>query len=822
MLRRFGKKRKRKVRLAPDEVFHDGAFRMERYGRFVRMRNEMPRSQHKVFMARMAEEFPEYCKEIDGLVLEIRRQVRMFNPLTLLQCAYFNLVQLTLGKKSESEYGFEEMIGLRMLDYVQSVIVATPGPYCQNHSLGQEAWEQLYEAVKTLYEKLVPWFQIARSAFLEANDPAYDIDFDKLYVEAEMLWLTVRGDRYAVHEIPHLRDFLLPHDGVFRGLFGISSDEFVEGVNKMQNALTFGLGQAVKKLHEFQDEVIGKVEASSEGDFKKQIERLIKEASRDQNSRDRFEAIAGQFFGLDLFNVEKVSGLPVSLLEQLAWPIGGNTEFFAPGEYAGWPLRVLPVNVRPFLQVEDKFYCFDLTNLMDHVYRMVERLIIGLKPDYGETWNRRQRRASEDIPFELFERLLPDSKILKNARYRGRTGKSGKLDWCEIDGLVVYDDCLLLAEIKAGAFTHKAPTGDFDAYIKSVKGLIRKPARQVTRFVECLNLEGTVIIHDKHHREITKIKKEDFREIIPCCITLDNLTELAARADKLGGIGVLIPEGVWCCSVNDLRVYADVFDSPVIFTHFLEQRRKATRERTVELCDELDHLGMYFKHNLYVDYVKNLVKESGVDHVNLIGYRAKIDEYYHMLMAAPEDAEKPGQDVVKGYFAKTIQLIGASDHSGRCKAASYLLDMSGQWRDGFNSMIGEAIVKQRETGRIFPVSFLGERGVTAFCHLASEHVPTKSWRQEHALKRMLINEQKEWLSLTLVFDGSGALVKADFEQLYEEDISRDLKARLVRAADEMRRREVRKVLMKKGRIGRNEPCPCGSGKKYKKCCGAGE
>jgi len=22
------------------------------------------------------------------------------------------------------------------------------------------------------------------------------------------------------------------------------------------------------------------------------------------------------------------------------------------------------------------------------------------------------------------------------------------------------------------------------------------------------------------------------------------------------------------------------------------------------------------------------------------------------------------------------------------------------------------------------------------------------------------------------------------------------------------------------KIGRNEPCPCGSGKKYKKCCGA--
>ncbi|MBR6467995.1 MAG: SEC-C domain-containing protein, partial [Desulfovibrio sp.] len=24
------------------------------------------------------------------------------------------------------------------------------------------------------------------------------------------------------------------------------------------------------------------------------------------------------------------------------------------------------------------------------------------------------------------------------------------------------------------------------------------------------------------------------------------------------------------------------------------------------------------------------------------------------------------------------------------------------------------------------------------------------------------------------------------------------------------------------RVGRNDPCPCGSGKKYKKCCGKGK
>jgi preprotein translocase subunit SecA len=32
----------------------------------------------------------------------------------------------------------------------------------------------------------------------------------------------------------------------------------------------------------------------------------------------------------------------------------------------------------------------------------------------------------------------------------------------------------------------------------------------------------------------------------------------------------------------------------------------------------------------------------------------------------------------------------------------------------------------------------------------------------------------------------------------------------------------RTVVRQSPKVGRNDPCPCGSGKKYKKCCGAGE
>jgi preprotein translocase subunit SecA len=40
------------------------------------------------------------------------------------------------------------------------------------------------------------------------------------------------------------------------------------------------------------------------------------------------------------------------------------------------------------------------------------------------------------------------------------------------------------------------------------------------------------------------------------------------------------------------------------------------------------------------------------------------------------------------------------------------------------------------------------------------------------------------------------------------------------ARDEEPRQRARVPLRVGTKVGRNEPCPCGSGKKYKKCCGA--
>ena len=81
-------------------------------------------------------------------------------------------------------------------------------------------------------------------------------------------------------------------------------------------------------------------------------------------------------------------------------------------------------------------------------------------------------------------------------------------------------------------------------------------------------------------------------------------------------------------------------------------------------------------------------------------------------------------------------------------------------------------------------------------------------------------------------EGSKITLKIDFEKLYYNML--EAKAKWLYALDEWddifseeQRRDIRDKWRRdkqavSTKIGRNLPCPCGSGKKYKKCCGAGK
>jgi preprotein translocase subunit SecA len=57
----------------------------------------------------------------------------------------------------------------------------------------------------------------------------------------------------------------------------------------------------------------------------------------------------------------------------------------------------------------------------------------------------------------------------------------------------------------------------------------------------------------------------------------------------------------------------------------------------------------------------------------------------------------------------------------------------------------------------------------------------------------------------------------ELEEAFQRKKRRELEqARMAGAGD---RQPVQQVVRGAAKVGRNDPCPCGSGKKYKKCCG---
>lgn len=821
MAKKKGKDKKKKL-VSPDEVHYFGPLGIARFGNFLSIKNFANENEHQEFMKRAAKSYPDICKKIDQRINKICNLIRFFDPLILLQCGFFNYFQAFREEKSEFQTDMDTSIAMRMIDYVQSIIVSILPAEKIDRGFDQAKWDELALEIKKLYSELNLTYHIYHTAYLQSTDENYSKEHDSFYVEAQIHWANVRGSRYMFYNILHLRDLLLPHNDIVKELFNLSVDEFIKGIEQIQASLSEGLPKVTEELRNFQKittEALEKKLPHVNAD--ESLPELMQKVIKENNWQSWQESVFGRFLKFDLFDVQKVAGFPENLLKELSWKPGEYNDLFASGEFVGWPLRLLPIQVRPFLSVDGKYYCFELHTLIDNLYRIMQRLIIRVRPDYKELWNERQKMISEELPFRLFKVLLPNAKVYRSIYHQWTTGKDSERNWCETDGLIIFDDHLIIVEVKAGAFTYSPPATDFPAYMASIKELVLKPATQAKRFMEYFHSKDEVLIYNDAHKPVTKLRRDQFRHITACCVTLDQFTTLAAQAEKLQPIGTdLQGFPIWPISVDDLRVYADIFGSPLIFTHFLEERQRAFKSPALRATDELDHLSLYLKHNRYVSYAEDYYEAAPP---RWVGYRDDLDKYFHNLRHSPDKAKKPAQ-LLSPRLAEIIKTLEVQAKPGHCKAACSLLDMDGDTRKEFDMNIERVLDRQREKGHIIPLSFFGGIKLTVFCEQSGVASRDLSWKREYVLATLLRSNDEERILLNIYLDENNKMTDADFEFLSPKDIP-DSRLVEIEKRSEKQRRNFLQTYMRdnaKKTVGRNEICPCGSGKKYKKCCGLTE
>jgi hypothetical protein len=802
--------------LKPDDYARYGPIEIARFGNEVIMKNNMTEENHQDYFSNLANEYPEIKSKIDQLVHEIRDLVASCNPLKLLHQSYQNMFMSMLGTTSEFQYGFDEIVAVRMLDYVQSVIVSTDPPKSVNGEDDIDNWGIIYNKVSELYSSL-SHYHICHSAYLRKTDPNFNENYNSLYVQAQELKTTVRGQRYPVHEFIHHFDLLSPHEEVFQELFGIGIKEFLLGMEKMQTSLMRGMDNAMQDLETLMEKTIPLFGEEFENIPKESLEEMDKLLKK-LELKELSDTFFGRCVGYDLFDVEKVTGLPRILLEELSWKIGEDKFFYSEGEYAGWPLRRLPIEERPFICIEGKIFCFDYYSLFDNLYRVIQRLIFRLKPEYKSEWNERQKQVSEQLPIGLFDKLLPESESYSSIYYQSKTGNNGKKQWCECDGFLIFDEHLIVIEVKAGSFTYTPPSTDFRAFIKSIENLAKKPHEQASRFIDTLKTEGKIIICNEEHEPIKELNYDDYRHITSCSVTIDNFNEFAARINKLSAIGIELGDiPSWNVSLDELRVYADYFNSPSMFLHFLEQRIKASSSNDLELIDELDHLGMYIDHNLYIQTAES--RNGMIAHWH--GYREELDNYFSMLVFPDVETPKKPQQEIPQKLGEVIDILDNQRKNGFTRVVSHLLNLNGDTRVEVDSKMNTLMIRQTEVKRVMPLSLFGETQITFICNQDGISRFTGEKAKDYVLATMLKPNDAIRLALYLDYDAKSKLYNVDFDFLTKDDIPPERATEFSELTERYAQQRILSYKKQNGvkKIGRNDSCPCGSGIKYKRCCG---
>lgn len=784
---------------------------MARFGNNVVLENAATSEQHAALQRRLRERHPQVVAEIDRLVGAIAAQVSQLPSAQLLRMAWWATAQRRTEAVTESELDEGDAAAQRMIDYIQSIIASVPRSAAQR-ALEESDWKTLSNNVHELFRN-VNFDLPACASAIAAEDPSFDEDAEEFKVKAQMHWCNVRGHRYQVHEPVYLREMFVPHTAVFQELFGISAEQFVEEMTKLLENLAHGIVGGATELGEFQRDVLAaiKLKVDSEGDLGRDFESLMAEVVKEKGWEQRGRDVMRRTVGMDAFDVQRVASLPQPLLDHLTWGEGEETEFFAVGDMRGWPLKVWPVFRRPFIRIDGRYYYFDHYSLFDGLYRAMQRIIQSLKPSYKQPWNEIQSRVAETLPFEYLTRILRNATVARPVYYPIKNGQ-----WAEADGLLLFEDYLFVIEVKAGAFTLAPPSTDLPSYLTSLDRLVLAPAKQGQRFLEYLRSADVVPIYNAAHQEIGRLRRADYRLMTICAVTLDPLTELAAQVQHLRKIGLDVgTEPVWSISIDDLRVYADMFDSPLWFLHFVEQRMAAFQSNAVALEDELDHLGIYLEHNHYAVYAKERQGDENTM-LTFAGYRDKIDRFFQARFSDPTTSSPPRQSI-PARIAEVIDLIAAKPAiAGRARLSSTLLDWGGEQRAQIARWIDEEVAKHPTTRRPQPLSTNAEPSVTVFCWSPAVHRNAIS-ALEQARTVLLLNQEQTRLLLELTYDAQGRLVDVSWTRVDRASIPVSEMTRLQGEAEALRRARLARAIAT-GRVGRNDPCPCGSRKKYKKCC----
>lgn len=762
-------------------------------------------------------------KDMEATAARMRELIVAMPPHDLLGYIYAqHMMKAMVDQNAEEEQreadGPNDLINENqfLLEYVHAVLASDDAPADVTFDEAQCA--ELFELSCKLRKQAL-LFAMVTSA--DTKDGVFGPDTADIEFRAKSTWVMLRGNRYQVLEGEFFSYVLAPHNDVLKEVYGVGAAEIAEGFQAMADATRSGHADAIVEMSK-QFEAAQAFAAAQGMPLEDVMEAWI--AANAEQSKAAGRAMDDMFRG-GIANVSRHTTLPPTLLADLAYQRGEETEFFAAGDFAGTPYRTLPARKKPLIQLGADYYAIDPCFTRDAGYRALLYNLLQRKPDYKKTFEDRQKRMSEAAFADILAAQLPGATVFQEVYYKDPASKQ----WSENDTLILIDDVLFLVEAKAGAAaTIASPALDFGRHAQSVQDLVLKAYKQCERFFNYLNSADEVLLYhlaNGKYEECGRVRLSDYRVMVPIGLTVESFSPFSTYCKELPQVEPLLGRHAFISqSIDELFVLKRLLPTPGEFVHYMEVRQAVAGMRRAHLFDEFDHLGAYLKKNRFDQDIAKQLQDGKVSMLIWDGMSDIVDKSF-------EGEDWEARPFPTQHFPREVKkLLDALDVTrvqGWLSAESHIRDLGEEGRKNLAKMLTDL----RQTLNQHPARYfvLGGDGEPLFVWL-QQHGQQIDWKKanEKASAASLAVKASNVVGVVAEISSDGTYRRAQSfavhiptERTQENASIYEDAARMVHPTRAVNLKQPENVpfLRKTKKPGRNDLCPCGSGAKFKRCHG---
>jgi hypothetical protein len=687
------------------------------------------------------------------------------------------------------------------VEYAQSIALAVERP---GTTVPAAEWvDECADDVRTIVESTQAYFltEFTQEGF-EQKYPGVEAEVRVLTI---MRRLKMRGDSVQEHHEDLFMGLFAPHDDFLVAHFGFTAAELVRAHHVIHELLAGRIqGYYDGWASAFQAFVAQRGapdEATSEG--------LIREFFANPLAEPHQRALrAARAALVELFVVDPSPDVPASVLDFLSSELASNRAFLE-GKAKGWPLGETVIRLKPLVRSAGKTYAFNPLLLSRVLIDAMEPAIREADRSYfDDKFLPARARYLEAKVVDHLGALLPGATVYRNLKYQVTEGGKPKL--FETDALLIFDHYLFIVEAKAGGVTAAAHRGAMSRIKEHLESLIADAAKQGFRTHDYIAANSPAYFAAEDGGGIAIPNLASFDGVFVITPTLTPLAYFATRLRTIQGLARL-PPGRWPWSVflNDLRVASELFESPAEFVLYLQRRLLINKTADIASPDELDFVMFFLSKGMFFGDTP----PAEINPTVLEGHTVNLDRYYSFLGGRASSGEKPRfniGDEMRAFVAR-IESSGLQ-HRTYAAAAFLALDSVTQRRVIRDSASLRELVRNDGEEHTITMS-AGSIG-----YAISVVPPTNAHADVQRLRSYSRTKKHQWkkdgwvhLFILLNADGSERIDLLVDPRPHAGDRDMD---------EAVSHFQLQKVAQARahGKIGRNDPCPCNSGKKFKKCC----